>query len=603
MKTTSSCHIQILPETVSSRIAAGEIVERPSAVVKELVDNSLDAGSSLITITVEQGGRQLIRVTDNGSGMSPNDAQLACHRFATSKLRQESDLLNIQTLGFRGEALPSIASVSRFRLLTQSSEAVVGTEIQSEGAVAWSNQEKPAPQGTQIEVKDLFFNTPGRLKFLKSVGTEFSRICLAVQQAAMVHHSVHFRLIHNAHTVFDYPETPTRLDRLVQVYGTRLIDRMLPIQYEEAGIQVTGLTVSPYHTRSSRTPQEIFVNRRAIKNTTITHAGYEAYGSFLPKGRHPAFVLFLDISHGAVDVNVHPAKREVRFSQADVIHAVIKSAIRQPLKNQTNANIGLESAEPPSGPTSAVHHTTTPVSSRKPEHAINTKATASLFMPEMIQTVTTSAETLQDTTSQESQQSYAQNPDELQVVSLGQIHQTFLIAQVNGELQIIDQHTAHERVLFERLWEAWQHRRIETQPLLIPEPIDLPPHQCDLLAEYLSELAKLGLEIEQFGGRSFVIRAVPAIFSAMSYDTLIQDVLEDLAEWKSQDSMDAKVRPVLASMACQSAVQAGRPMSEPEIKALVIDWAREGHPMTCPHGRRIALRFSPHELDKIFGRA
>jgi len=573
VETTSSCHIQILPETVSSRIAAGEIVERPSAVVKELVDNSLDAGSTLITITIEQGGRQLIRVTDNGTGMSLNDAQLSCQRFATSKLRQESDLLNIQTLGFRGEALPSIASVSRFRLLTQPSEAVVGTEIQSEGAVAWSTQEKPASQGTQIEVKDLFFNTPGRLKFLKSVGTEFSRICLAVQQAAMVHESIHFRLIHNAHTVFDFPVTPTRHDRLVQIYGTRLIDHMLPIDYHDAGIRVTGLTISPYHTRSSRNPQEIFVNRRAIKNTTVTHAAYEAYGSFLPKGRHPAFVLFLDISHAAVDVNVHPAKREVRFSQGDVVHTVIKTAIRQPLKKQTMANIGLEPAEPPANQVSSVHPPTSPVFSRMPEQTGNAEATASLFMPEMIQPVTTSGETLQSPTSQESQPTYESTPNELQVVSLGQIHQTFLIAEVNGELQIIDQHTAHERVLFDRLWEAWHHRRIETQPLLIPEPIDLPPHQCDLLAEHLSELAKLGLEIEQFGGRSFVIRAVPAIFGTMSYNALIQDVLEDLAEWKSQDSMDAKVRAVLASVACQSAVQAGRPMSEPEIKTLVTFWA------------------------------
>ncbi|WP_447969584.1 DNA mismatch repair endonuclease MutL [Nitrospira sp. M1] len=603
MKTTSSCHIQILPETVSSQIAAGEIVERPSAVVKELVDNSLDAGSSMITIAIEQGGRQLIRVTDNGTGMNARDAQLACHRFATSKLRNESDLLNIQTLGFRGEALPSIASVSRFRILTQSSEAIVGTEIQSEGAVAWSTQEQPAPQGTQVEVKDLFFNTPGRLKFLKSVGTEFSRISLVVQQAAMVHHTVHFRLMHNAHTVFDFPETLTRLDRLVQIYGTRLIDRMLPLDYEDAGIRVTGLTVSPYHTRASRTPQEIFVNRRAIKNTTITHAAYEAYGSFVPKGRHPAFVLFLDISHTAVDVNVHPAKREVRFSQGDVVHAVIKAAIRQPLKKQTTANIGLEPAEPFPDRAMTVSHTTSSPVSRVPEKTSSSEATTSLFMPEMTQSAATSRETLQTPTSQESHHAYTPAPDELQVVSLGQIHQTFLIAQVNGELQIIDQHTAHERVLFERLWEAWHHRRIETQPLLIPEPIDLPPHQCDLLVEHLPELAKLGLDIEQFGGKSFVIRAVPAIFTAMSYGALIQDVLDDLAEWKSQDSMDTKVRAVLASMACQSAVQAGRPMSEPEIQTLVIDWAREGYPMTCPHGRRIALRFSPHELDKIFGRA
>ncbi|GJL56373.1 MAG: DNA mismatch repair protein MutL [Nitrospirales bacterium] len=603
MNTTSSCHIQILPETVSSQIAAGEIIERPSAVVKELVDNSLDAGSSMISIHIEQGGRQLIRVTDNGTGMSARDAQLACHRFATSKLRHESDLLNIHTLGFRGEALPSIASVSRFRILTQSAESNVGTEIQSDGALAWTTQEKPAPQGTQVEVKDLFFNTPGRLKFLKSVGTEFSRISLVVHQAAMVHHTVHFRLMHNAHTVVDFPATRTRLDRLTQIYGTRFIDHMLSLDYEDAGIRVTGLTVSPYHTRSSRTPQEIFVNRRAIKNTTITHAAYEAYGSFLPKGRHPVFCLFLDISHAAVDVNVHPAKREVRFSQGDVVHAVMKAAIRQPLTTQTNVHIGFEPADPSQTPASPASHAMAPPSYRKPEKTSSTESTASLFMPDMTQPIGTSRDVLQSPTSQETSHGYASDPDALHVISLGQIHHTFLIAQVNGELQIIDQHTAHERVLFERLWEAWHHRQIDTQPLLIPEPIDLPPHQSELLAEHLPELAKLGLDIEQFGSRSFVIRAVPTLFTTTSYSAFIHDVLDDLAEWKSHDSMDTKVRAVLASMACQSAVQAGRPMNEPEIQTLIVDWAREGYPMTCPHGRRIALRFSPHELDKIFGRA
>ena len=602
MKAESSCHIRILPETVSSRIAAGEVVERPAAVVKELIDNSLDAGSSTITITVEEGGRRLIRVVDNGAGMNHEDAQLACQRFATSKLRSESDLTKIQTLGFRGEALPSIASVSKFRLLTKSPEDMVGTEIQTEGAVTWSTQEKAAPQGTQVEVKDLFFNTPGRLKFLKTVGTEFSRICLAVQQAAMVYPDVHVRLIHNAHTVFDFPSTMTHTDRLVQVYGSRFMERMLPLQYEQAGIRVTGLTASPYHTKSSRTPQEIFVNRRAVKNSTITHAAYEAYGSFLPKGRHPVFALFLDISPDAVDVNVHPAKREVRFSQPHVVHEVVKTAIRQPLKNQTVANVGLEPADPTSEVAPSVSNPTSSLHYQKSANSTNSEVTQSLFMPDTKAGLHVE-ETPEKLTIQEARSFYAPTPAEWNVLLLGQVNQTFIVAQVNGELQIIDQHTAHERVLFERLWEAWNHQRIETQPLLIPEPIELQPHQCDLLAEHLPELAKLGLEIDQFGERSFVVRAVPSILGAMPYSSLINDVLEDVSEWKSQDSMDIKVRAVLASMACQSAVQAGRQMHEPEMKNLVMDWAKEGYPMTCPHGRRIALRFSSQELEKIFGRA
>ncbi len=604
MKTESLHKIQILPESVSSRIAAGEVVERPAAVIKELVDNSLDAGSTLITITVEEGGRRLLQVTDNGEGMNSHDAELACQRFATSKLQSESDLHTIQTFGFRGEALPSIASVSKFRLLTQAADNEVGTEMYAEGGVTWSKQEKPSPLGTQIEIKDLFFNTPGRLKFLKTVGTEFSKICLCVQQAALVHHDVHVRLIHNGHTVFDFPETPTTMDRIRQIYGTKLLDRMLPINYEQSGLHITGFSASPYHTRSSRSPQEIFVNRRAVKNTTITHAAYEAYGSFLPKGQHPVFILFIDIPPSTVDVNVHPTKREVRFSHADVVHAIVKTAIRQPLKDQTLTNLGVQPAEPYTGSESTPHHASPSSSYRNIEYGNTTNETVgSLFMPPTTHSSRSPETAHEHTTAHEPRALYAQTDHEPHVVSLGQVNQTFLVVQIDDQLQIIDQHTAHERVLFERLWDAWHKRAIDTQPLLIPEPIELPSHQCELLAEFLPELAKLGLEIDRFGDRSFVIRAVPSIVGVMPYSAFLHDVLEDLAEWKSHDSIDVKVRAVLASMACQSAVQAGRLMSEPEITVLVKDWAQAGQPMTCPHGRRVSLRFSTEELDKIFGRA
>ncbi len=589
---------------MSSRIAAGEVVERPAAVIKELVDNSLDAASTLITVTVEEGGRRLLQVTDNGDGMNAHDAQLACQRFATSKLHSESDLNHIHTFGFRGEALPSIASVSKFRLLTQAAGEVVGTELYAEGGVAWSCQEKPTPQGTQIEVKDLFFNTPGRLKFLKTIGTEFSKICLSIQQAALAHHQVHFRLIHNAHTVFDFPQVSSHTDRVRQIYGTKLLDRMLPINFEQTGLKIMGFAVSPYHTRSSRSPQEIFVNRRPIKNTTITHAAYEAYGSFLPKGQHPAFILFIDIPPATVDVNVHPTKREVRFSDAAVVHALVKTAIRQPLKNQTSSNIGIQQAERYVDSKSSFTQALPVHSYRSTEpDALIGETVASLFMPTTTHTPGNAGQAPESLTSQEPRALYPSTADEPHVVSLGQVNRTFLVVQVNNELQIVDQHTAHERVLFDRLWEAWHNRRIDTQPLLLPETIELPPHQCNLLAEHLPDLAKLGLEIDQFGERSFIIRAVPSIVGVLPYSAFINDVLEDLAEWKSQDSLDVKVRAVLASMACQSAVQAGRPMSEPEITVLINDWAHAGQPMTCPHGRRIALRFSTEELDKIFGRA
>ena len=597
--------ICILPEAVSSRIAAGEVVERPAAVVKELLDNSLDAGSNLITIEVEEGGSRLIRVTDNGDGMTRSDAQLACQRFATSKLRSEHDLLNILTLGFRGEALPSIASISKFCLRTIDRDGLVGTELQSEGGDSWSISDYAGAQGTQVEVKNLFFNTPARKKFLKSITTEFSKICQAVQQAAMAWPSIHFRLIHNEHPVSDYPSASSRKDRVLQIYGTRFINRVLPVNHQRPGLRIEGYTANPYYTRASRSPQEIFVNRRSVKNTTIAHAAYEAYGTFLPKGRHPVFAIFVDIDPATVDVNVHPAKREVRFANPEFIHASIKEALRLPLHSTPGEPSGDPTQRIPlltkqtdrwaSVPGSLPH-----ASTQGPQN----ETTSSVQSTNLLYSGSEGREEISNQPSaQETASAYSLIDRELDVVPLGQVNKTFLVGQINTELQIVDQHTAHERVLFERLGRAWHNQSLQTQTLLIPEPIDLLPHQCALLAEHVPSLTKLGLEIEQFGPHAFVVRSVPAMLGPMSVSSLIHQLIEDLSEWNSADSLEKKIRPIFASMACQSAVQAGRSMTNPEIKELLTDWAREGYPMTCPHGRRIALRLSFDELDKMFGRA
>ena len=275
MSSLATGKIHVLPDDVSCRIAAGEVVERPASVVKELIDNSLDAGSSLLTIEIKEGGQRLIRVIDNGMGMNRNDAQLAHQRFATSKLQTEEDLFTLTTLGFRGEALPSIASVSRFRLKTVTNDSSIGTEIHSEGGADWNIQDYVGTPGTQVEIQDLFFNTPGRLKFLKTVSTEFSKISYTVQQAATINPTIHFRLFHHDHKILDYPAVTTVQDRLVQMYGPSFLDRFLPIPEAAGPFQMKGFTVSPHHAKTSRTPQEIFVNGRPIKNTTISHAIYE----------------------------------------------------------------------------------------------------------------------------------------------------------------------------------------------------------------------------------------------------------------------------------------------------------------------------------------
>ena len=585
--------IKVLPESVASQIAAGEIVERPASVVKELLDNSVDAGSTVILIDVVNGGRTLIRVIDDGEGMSRGDAPLACQRFATSKISHPDDLSGIATYGFRGEALPSIAAVSRFRMLTARHQSLTGTAVVIEGGDVRAVEDRGAAPGTRIEVEELFFNTPGRRKFMKTTATEFSHVTHVVQQVALANLHAQLRLTHNDHVVFDYPKVTALEDRLLQVYGSRTMEMMLPIHDERADVRVQGMIVNPYHAKTSRTPQEIFVNRRPVKNTTIAHAVYESYGSFLPKGRHPTFVLMVEVDPHEVDVNVHPSKREVKFRSPDLIHRAIKAAIRGPLQKTV---VGLPALSP--GP-----------EDRMPD-AVDKEKPAQVWMGEpFVERPAASGASDAQTDSGRGQGRDAQvkespvlYPLEPEVQVLGQIHATYIVARIGDELHVLDQHTIHERVLFEGLWNGWENQHIQTQPLLVPEPVDVPVGTATQLAEILPELAKVGLELECFGPASFVIRSVPALVGQMDYAALLEDILEDLSEWNSVDSLDKRIRSVLASVACKGAVQAGRRMEAPEMKHVVHDWLRDGSPMTCPHGRRISLRFGSEELHRIFRR-
>jgi DNA mismatch repair protein MutL len=595
MQSSASGKIQVLPEDVSCRIAAGEVVERPASIVKELLDNSLDAGSTLITVEVEEGGRRLIRVTDNGEGMSRPDAQLSCQRFATSKLRHEDDLHRLQTLGFRGEALPSIVSISRFRLKTVQADSPIGTETSSMGGIHWEVQDFAGMQGTEIEVRDVFFNMPGRLKFLKSVPTEFSKICQVCQQAAMVNPTVHFRLFHQAHKVFDYPAAHSIQDRLLQIYGSTFLQQYLPIEHEGQGFQITGFSISPHCARTARTPQEIFVNRRAVKNATIAHAVQEAYGSFLPKGRHPQYILYFALDPDNLDVNVHPTKREIRFSRPETIHSGVRQAIRRLFfadpATPSSKDSRIQFAEPILDHPSAGRTSEAPFS---PQTSLPSHPSTS--------TISLSRGPSLSFFAQEPPIPYELSNPLQPIHALGQIHYTYLLGQIGPDLYIVDQHTAHERVLYERLWRDWKTGKVTQQGLLIPESLDLAPHQQTLLEEWLPTLLKVGLDIESFGRSTYLIRAVPSLLGPVSVSGLVVELLEELAEWKSQDSFEKSLRPIFATMACQSAVQAGRSMSLPEIHTLLEDWVREKYPMTCPHGRRTAVRHSLDELHTLFSR-
>jgi len=590
--------IHVLPGDVVSRIAAGEVVERPAAVVKELLENSLDAGGLHITVDVKDGGLTLIRVTDDGEGISRADLPLAFERHATSKLRSDRDLASVTTMGFRGEALPSIASVSHVLVTTATKQdTTVGSQVTLVAGGVGSIVDAPAVPGTRIEVSNLFFNQPARRKFLKSATTEFSHISHVVQLAGLAWPLVHFRLTHNGQEVLNYPAVITDRDRILQVYRPAFLDRTIEVRGRIAGMSIRGVMVDPLHARSSRTPQELFVNRRPIRNGTVFHAIVDGYGSFLPKGHHPTFVLFLDIEPDRLDVNVHPTKKEVRFADTEALHQLVRQTVRHALDgSERKVVLGLTQGE-----ASQTMSEPTLLSGARQTGVIPTTGPDSRITMKDTVTLSGIVDGSQVVFAHEPVAMYqrAEKPD---VVPFGQILRTYLVAQVGDELQVIDQHTAHERVLFQRLWRGWQSREISSQPLLIPEPVELPAAQSLLLLKRSNDLEKLGLLIEPFGTTAVAILGVPVGLGKVDAAVLVQDLLEDLTEWDQASSLELRVQPVLASMACHGAVRAGRTLTLPEIEQLIHDWVQEGLIMTCPHGRRTAFRLSTDELAQLFGR-
>ena len=600
-----SAKIHVLPDDVVSRIAAGEVVERPAAVVKELLENSLDAGGLHITIDVKDGGLALMRVMDDGEGINRADLPRAFERHATSKLRSDQDLTSVRTMGFRGEALPSIASVSHVLVTTATRQDTVGSQFTLVAGVGSSIVDAPPLPGTRIDVSNLFFNQPARKKFLKSTMTEFSHISHVVQLAGLAWPSVHFRLTHNGQEILNYPAVTADRDRILQVYRQAFLDRTIEVRGRTAGSSIRGVMVDPIHARSSRTPQELFVNRRPIRNATVFHAVMDGYGSFLPKGHHPTFVLFLDIEPDRLDVNVHPTKKEVRFAETEALHQLVRQSIRHALSGSERkavlglSHAGLSQTAPEFTPTAERQtpsfldsHPTALNSARRQDTRINISDAASL---------SGIVEGSQLVFAHETAAAY-QRGEKPDIVPFGQILRTYLVAQVGEELQVIDQHTAHERVLFQRLWRGWQSRDIPSQPLLIPEPIELSAAQSTLLLKRRDDLEKLGLLIEPFGTTAVAIRGVPIGLGKVDAAILVQDLIDDLTEWDSASSLELRVQPVLASLACHGAVRAGRALTLPEIQELIHDWVQEGLIMTCPHGRRTAFRLSTAELAKLFGR-
>ena len=599
--------IKILGDSLINKIAAGEVVERPASVVKELVENAVDAEATEIFVDVEQAGKRLIRVTDNGGGMSGEDLRLAFQRHATSKVSSESDLEAIQTMGFRGEALSSIAGVSHVRATTALRASSSGACVEIEGGTIKSSGHASAPPGTSIEIRHLFYNTPARLKFLKSAATESAHIVSAVSRQAMAHPKLRFRLSHNKKVVLDLPPSRDMQERIRQIHGSEIADNLIAFSGGRDGVGVSGLIGRPAYTRADRTHQDFYVNRRFVKNPSLTHALYAAFGDMLMRGRHPVGFVSVEIDPRFVDVNVHPAKAEIRFRNQSQIHDLIRDVLREGLRSagmpEHHASASDSRAERVTeaaahyidrqGPSGSIPE----IPPKTPHSTIFSGRRKTTFTSRPIQPDFSSLQT--------SFTGYSPldiPADEEMLIPVAQIHHSFIIAQSRDGMALVDQHAAHERVLFENLQDMYRAGNIHVQDLLIPEQVDLGPAESELLSEYLPEMQKLGLMVEHFGGSTFIIKAVPALIVGGDYKRLLIDILDEITVHGTSEKVEELRDTILSTMACHPAIKVNRSLASREMEALLHDLFSCRMPHTCPHGRPTVVRFSLDDIRKLFKR-
>jgi DNA mismatch repair protein MutL len=602
--------IRILPEILSNKIAAGEVVERPAAVVKELVENSLDAGSRRVSIEIGQGGKSLIRVSDDGSGMSRDDALLALERYATSKIFKDDDLFAIQSLGFRGEALPSIASVSRFMLVSREADADTATEITVEGGRIQKVADTGAPPGTLISVRQLFFNTPARRKFLKTVNTEMGHIADAVASIAMGWPGVQFKLVHNAKTVKSWPAAAAPLDRVADILGRDLQRALQPVEFDDGHIRGHGWVASARVTRTTSRGIFVYVNGRFVRDRVVQHALFEGFRGRLMKGQFPVGVLFVAVPFDQVDVNVHPTKHEIRFAQPERVHGVIAAAVADAL--QTADAPRWQPPEkrftaPTQPPTAAAGTSTTEKTVAEPRPAFDrpaapTSAAAAPDPPPAPQAPAPGAPpTAATAATRQADLWHTQRFGSLRVI--GQLHNTYIMCESAEGLILIDQHAAHERIFFEDLKKrrAGQPGQ-RSQRLLIPETVELGFREAQILEGLLARLAAVGLEIEPFGGNTFAVKAVPAMLASGEIRALITELVEKMAETGLAPDVEAALDDCLMVIACHGAIRAHQALSADQIQYLLAQLDACATPSHCPHGRPTWIQWSEGFLKKAFKR-
>ena len=610
--------IQILPDDLANQIAAGEVVERPASIVKELVENAIDAGATRISIEIEEAGKKSIRVSDNGSGMEPEDACLAFERHATSKIQSAGDLECIRSLGFRGEALPSIASISRVRMATGTGKGRNGTEVSMEGGGACRVKDIAFSKGTTIEVNQIFYNTPARQKFLKKDGTEAAHITQVVQQQALANPEIQFSLHHNGRQLLATLPTDQGLYRIAELFGAELSKELIRVEKNDGTYRIEGFISSPVYTRSNRNTQYCFINSRFVRDRVLLSATQQGYSHLLPRGQHPVLFLFMTMDPGLLDVNVHPAKAEVRFAFQQDVYRFVSHAVQDALQqNDKSFTAPIDDSAPGQGreprPSYEVPgHLSASVPSKDPVLGSSQpepgRGDWSRGLEALYRTAPP-ADRMRGIEADPRQiEFFGQKPKPIsdlvfsEFEPVGQLNNSFILMQGPKGVLVVDQHIAHERVLYERFREAAENKKVEVQDMLFPLAVELPPAEAQALSEHLESLRELGMHLEPFGKDGFLLRSVPAVLKNHDQESIVREVAGRLIREEKDHTLQNKMEDIMIMMSCRNAIKVNHPMELDQIRKLMHDLEQTQMPYTCPHGRPIALLFEMNDILRKFQR-
>lgn len=597
--------IRIIPETLSNKIAAGEVVQRPASVVKELLENSIDAGADEITVEVIRAGKGLIKVTDNGSGMSRDDALLSIERFATSKLKNEDDLFNIKTLGFRGEALPSIASVSKFTIITKTENEMEGVRLYIEGGKLKDVKGIGAPTGTVIEVGNLFFNTPARQKFLKSNSAELFHITDMVVKIAASRHNLHLKLISDGKVVVDFTKSADIYNRVCDIFESDVYKHLIKIDERGGNMRIFGFVSNPVYATNSTKKFFTYINGRYIFDKLVNYAIFSAYKSKIEERKYPAVALFIEMPFSAVDVNVHPTKKDVRFADQGYVIGLIESAIKNALSGAHLLDSEIfeepkEAFRADSIKDSMKEYLRTAIpqmnagdeSNYTQKKEYETDLGDRNYIPPYISEKSYAVETKND-------------QDEMHgdyIRILGQLGASFVICTKGDALLLIDQHAAHERILYDALVQKFNDRKVIQQPLLIPIIFEVSKTDSLLIMSYSNEFREIGFTIEPFGKNSYAVKDVPDLLLGYDYKSIIHDIISELILLEKSGDIQDKITGLLKLLACKGAIKANRRLTKEEITRLLIDMTKADFPTNCPHGRPVIVELTQKDIRKMFKR-